>query len=459
MMIFKKKNLNAHNYFVAIIAAMGGLLFGYDTGVIAGVLSFIRDEFHLSTIQQELTVSSVVLGALIGAIFSGWFTDRFGRRFMLIMASLGFITGTILLVSAQSFTHLVIGRLIVGIAVGISSYTVPLFISEMSPASIRGTLVLINAITITGGEALAFLVDYLLTPFHAWRWMFAIGLVPAGLLLAGMLKLQETPRWFILNGQFANATNALKKIPFSKQIESELQYPQDAATLPKTKAWATLFSKDIRPVLWIGMILGIFQQFFGINTVMYYGPTIFESIGFASTSSQMFATFVMGVVNTLFSIICFWVVDRVGRRKLLLTGSAVAAICLVTIAIVLPHINNYPLLRMVAVLCLITYIAGYCVSVGSLFWLIIAEIFPLRVRGVGMSLAAAVQWGANLLVSMTFLSLINFFGASQVFMIYGFVCVLCFLFCYYKIPETRGLILDLPWEKQRTEESLPVSTC
>ncbi len=147
---------------------------------------------------------------------------------------------------------------------------------------------------------------------------------------------------------------------------------------------------------------------------------------------KMFATFIMGVVNTLFSIICFWVVDRVGRRKLLLTGSAVAAICLVTIATILPHINNYPSLRLIAVLCLITYIAGYCISVGSLFWLIIAEIFPLHVRGVGMSLAAAVQWGANLLVSMTFLSLIHFFGASQVFLIYGLVCVACFIFVIIK---------------------------
>ena len=396
-------------YLIASIAALGGLLFGFDTGVISGALSFISMEFHLSLIQQEMTVSSVVVGALLGALFSGWLADNIGRRHMLVNSAIGFIVGTFFAVTATAFLPLLLGRFIIGLAIGITSYTAPLFIAELSPARIRGTLVLINAITISGGEALSFLIDYLLAPFAAWRWMFAVGFIPAILFFLGLLFCTRSH------------TNVLAHSSLS--------------------AWKALFSKPYRPILWTGVMLGIFQQFFGINVVMYYGPTIFKSIGYYDTSTQLLATFFMGIVNTLFSVICFYLVDRVGRRRLLLTGSAIAAICLLTIAFIIPNLDDFSALRWIAAICFVGYIAGYCISVGSLFWLIIAEIFPSHIRGLGMSLAAAIQWAANLVVSMTFLSLVSYFGASVVFLLYGMVCILCMVFCYFHIPEKNGVPL------------------
>ena len=427
---------NSYSYRAVFIAALGGILFGYDTGVISGALSFINIDFQFSTFGQEMIVSSVVIGALVGAVGSGWFTDRFGRRFMLIVSAIEFMVGTTLAFTSTSIEQLFIGRLIVGFAIGITSYTTPLFISEISPALIRGTLVLVNAITISGGEALSFLVDYLLAPFEAWRWMFAIGIIPAILLFLGMLSIPETPRWLLLNEgreKVISLKGSLEGQPISSKHNQ----------MPQSKSWSFLFSNDVRPIIWIAVCLGLFQQFFGINTIMYYGPTIFKSIGYFNLSSQLAATLMMGLVNTLFSIICFYLVDRIGRRKLLLTGSAISAICLLTIATIIPSIANYPSLQIIAVICLVFYIAGYCISVGSLFWLIIAEIFPLHVRSLGMSVAASVQWAANFLVSMTFLSLVNCLGASHVFLLYGMVCIACFVFCYYKIPEMTGIPLEL----------------
>lgn len=401
-----------NQYFVALIAALGGLLFGYDSGVISGAMPLIKSEFSISTVIQEMVVSSIIIGALLGSLLSGWSVDKLGRRKMLIISASGFILGSLLTVIGTEIPEIIIGRFIVGLAIGVTSYTTPLFIAEHSPTTSRGTLVLINAVTISGGEACAFLINYLLTPYNAWRWMFGIGIIPAVFFLFGMLFIAESKTWLT-----------------QKNIEKN-QTP-----------WKLLFSKKIRPILWVGLSLGCFQQFFGINTVMYYGPSLFKAVGFMNNASQLIMTLIMGIVNTLFSIICFYYIDKVGRRFLLLNGSALAGLCLFIIAAIIPMIGEYPNLKIFAGICFILYIAGYCVSVGSLFWLIIAEIFPIPVRGIGMSIATAVQWGANFCISMTFLSLIQYFGASLVFMLYGSICIICFCFCYYKIPETSQIPL------------------
>lgn len=447
-------------YRIALIGALGGLLFGYDTGVISGALLFIREQFHTTTLLQEVIVSSVVLGALLGAIISGRLADHFGRRVMLMAAAMAFMVGTILSTTAQQLSVLILGRFIIGFAIGTSSYTAPLFISEMAPPAFRGTLVLINAITITGGEALAFLIDYWLTPSHAWRWMFLAGLVPAIALWIGMLKLPETPRWLVAKHQIGRARAILMRIRPAVQVETELDTIQASFTTQST-GWKQLFSKKIRPVLWIGLILGIFQQFFGINTVMYYGPTIFQALGFHSQTAQMLATLGMGIVNTLFSLVCLLLIDKLGRRKLLLIGSGIAAICLVIVGAILQTNTPSPSLQWVALISLIFYIAGYCLSVGSLFWLIIAEIFPLSVRGLGMSIATAVQWGANFIVSMTFLSLFDAVGPAHTFWLYAIVCGLCVIYCYCQVPETRGVPLEdieknLQQQKPSRQLGLPV---
>ncbi len=428
-------------YLVALVGALGGLLFGFDTGVISGALMFIDETFKINTLAQEFIVSSVVLGAMAGAIASGRLADYFGRRFMLIMAALAFIIGSLFSTLATNGETLIIGRLILGLAIGVSSYTTPLFISEMAPAKYRGTLVLLNAITITGGEAIAFLIDYVFAEQHAWRYMFAMGLIPAVMLLVGMILLPETPRWLVLKGLMGRAQKTLQKIRHHSEVEKELNEIKESFSLKKAN-WQQLFSKKIRPVLWIGIALGVFQQFFGINTVMYYGPTIFKEAGFQSTSAQILATFGMGVVNTIMSAVCVLIIDRVGRRKLLLIGSAIAALSLFIVGHVFKANIHTDTQKWLALISLIVYIAGYCISVGSLFWLMISEIFPLSVRGLGMSVATSVQWAANFLVSMTFLTIIQYCGAANTFWLYAIMCILCFIYCYFCVPETKGVPLE-----------------
>lgn len=429
-------------YLVAIIGAMGGLLFGYDTGVISGALIFISKTFAVNTITQEIIVSSVILGALIGAISSGRLADQLGRRTMLMAAASAFIIGTLIATFATTINMLILGRFIIGIAIGISSYTTPLFICEMAPTNYRGALVLLNAITITGGEAIAFLVDYALAPISDWRLMFATGLIPAIALFIGMLLLPETPRWLVLKGWIQKARDTLIQIRYNQNVEQELHDIQQSFSL-KNNNWRHLFSKKVRPVLIIAIALGIFQQFFGINTIMYYGPTIFNAAGFHGASSQILATLGMGVVNTIMSVVCVLIIDRIGRRKLLLIGSGIAAISLMVVGIAFRHSNQSLFAQWTTLIAMVVYIMGYCISVGSLFWLMISEIFPLSIRGLGMSLATAIQWGANFIVSMTFLSIVHSIGPSDTFWLYGSMCVLCLLFCYLFVPETKGVPLEM----------------
>ena len=428
-------------YQVAAIAAIGGVLFGFDTGIISGALVFIKNNFKPTTLKLELIVSSVVFGALIGAIISGHLADIFGRKRLLFNTALLFILGTIAATFARHINTLIAGRLILGLAVGMASYIVPLFIAEMAPAKLRGSLVLLNAIAITGGQAAAFLVDYILVHTHSWRLMFATSFIPALLLLLGILFVPETPRWLVLKGKLEDAKQTLIKIRNSLQIDAELNDIKEKLNL-KLGGWKELFSKITRPVLFVGLGLGILQQFVGINTVMYYGPTIFHTAGFQSTAADVLATFGMGLVNTLMSIISVFIVDKLGRRQLLLGGLTVATLSLAIVGIIF-HINaNSIWSRWIALIALVTYIAGYSISIGNLFWLIISEIYPLRIRGLAMSFVTAVQWGANFIVAMSFLTIVHTFGPAITFWLYGCMCLFGIIFTFYFVPETKGISLE-----------------
>ena len=424
---------------VALIAAVGGFLFGYDTGIISGALIFLQSTFAITTFVKEVIVASVVLGAFFGAVTSGRLADYFGRRQMLIVTAIAFIIGTALTTFTHNVPVLVIGRFILGLAIGVSSYTVPLFISEMAPPESRGSLVLLNGIMITGGEAIAFIVDYMLVPTHSWRLMFSTGFIPAIILLFGMLILPSTPRWLSLKKLHGEAHRVLKRIRNSKDVIEELHEIR-ASLIEKNGTWKVLFSKRVRPVLIIGLGLGILQQFVGINTVMYYGPYIFKAAGFQGASAQILATFGLGVVNTIMSIVAVLIVDKAGRRRLLLIGLAVAAISLGLVGLCFHGTTELSHILMLA--CMIVYIAGYSISIGSLFWLIIAEIYPLQIRGLAMSFVAGIQWLANFVVALTFLSILDAVGPTFTLWLYGVMCVIAFIFSYCYVPETSGVSLE-----------------
>ncbi|MCD6045523.1 MAG: galP 1 [Gammaproteobacteria bacterium] len=442
--INKRMNSKNQNYFlwvVASIAALGGFLFGYDTGVISGALIFIQNNFGLDTSQSEWVVSSVVLGALLGALCSGALADHFGRRMMLLLSAFFFILGTVAAVLAWQVWVLITGRLIIGLAIGISSYTTPLFISEVAPANKRGALVLLSVVMITSGEAISFLVDYGLAATQSWRWMLGSGLIPAILLLLGLLLLPTSPRWLVLKGQVKKAKETLSRLRGTVNIDSEFEEIADTLHVQSFK-WRELLAKPWRKVLLIGIVLGVLQQFLGINTVMYYGPILFNQLGFADTQASIFATFIMGVVNTLISIVALVCVDKLGRRRLLLYGFAIAGLSLLLLSYIVPDVGHKVESKILLLSLMVLYIAGYSLGIGGLFWVIIAEIYPLQCRGFAMSIVTAIQWAANFIVAATFLSILSYFGAAITFLLYATVCVLGFIFCYFFLPETKERSLE-----------------
>jgi SP family galactose:H+ symporter-like MFS transporter len=424
---------------IAIIAALGGLLFGYDTGIIAGAIIFITPLFHINAWMQGLLVSVMIIGAFIGSLTSGHLVDRYGSHHILRWMAAIFLFGAIITAIAPNITTIMIGRFILGIAVGVTSFLSPLFIAEMAPANERGKLVLLNGLMITSGEAIAFLIDYYLLPTQSWRFMFATCGIPAIALLIGTIFLPRSPRWLILQGNIAEARKVLGKIrPHQENVEVEIQQILTQVKLEKSH-WRELFSDNIRPALIIGLTLGIAQQFCGINAVMYYGPSMFAAMGFQTNQDQLLATFILGCVNTIITLMTILTVDHFGRRTMMITGLTIATLSLISAGLM---IKSGAFGSALLLISMITYIIGYSMSLGSLFWLIISEIFPLNMRGLGMSAATASQWGANIIISMSFLTILQTAGIANTFWLFSLVCIFSLAFTYWYIPETKGISLE-----------------
>ena len=433
--------MNKYVLITATIAATAGLLFGFDTGNIAGALIYIQKDLHTSTFQNELIVSITILGAFLSALFSSRLVDYYGRRGILIIAGGLFIIGALSGSIANSITTLVMARFLLGLAIGVSSYAAPLYISEMAPSQSRGQFVLLNGIAITSGEALAYLVDYFFSYNGNWRMMIFAGMIPGLILLMGMIFMPCSPRWLMMSGRSTKAVEVLKKIRGNSPIEAELNEISQVASCPRPTL-KMLFAKKVRPLLIIGIGLGVFQQLFGINTIMYYGPFIFHHAGFQSGSSQILATFGMGLVNVIMTLLTGLVVDRWGRRNLLMLGSTLAGVSLLVVSTLFHQTIQAPWQSHLLLFSMMTFIVGYCISVGSLFWLIIAEIYPLQIRSTAMSFATAIQWAANFAVSMTFLTMLTGLGPDWTFGFYASMCFAALIFSYYLVPETKGRTLE-----------------
>lgn len=429
------------------VAGLSGLLFGYDTGLIADVQTTVMAKFGFSAWQWGAIVSVTVIGAFFSALLSGLLIDRYGRRNTLRWVAVGFVVGSFVLVVATGFYSLFFGRLIIGMSIGVASYAAPLYIAELAPSSMRGALVLVNGMTITGGEALAFLMGYgVMSHNHdGWRFVFATAIIPAVLLLCGMIYMPCSPRWLLRCGDDIEALRVLKQLRVCHSIASnELkQIKKTIVTGLTTQRCVNpkrLLSKPMRILFLIGVVLGIGQQFSGINTIMYYGPHIFQLAGFGAETSAIFATFIMGLVNMVGTMVALLFVDWLGRRRLLVVGLVICAVALVVVASIFHSSQHHPDLLFISML---TYIFAYALSIGSLFWLIIAEIYPLPVRGLAMSVVTAVQWLANFVVALLFLPVLARIGASLVFYLFSVSCAVVAIFSYYCVPETRAKTLDV----------------
>ncbi|MBR9999222.1 MAG: sugar porter family MFS transporter [Cyclobacteriaceae bacterium] len=433
---------------IAAIAATGGLLFGFDTGVISGAIPFFKDFWALTDKQVEWIATAGLIGAIIGAAFSGRITDLIGRKKVIIAAAVIFGIGALWTGWADTPTSLFAGRLFLGLAIGVSSYAVPMYIAEISPTKQRGALVSAFQLLITIGILVSYLSDLGFADendMESWRPMFLVGVIPAIILFIGMFTLPETPRFLIGKGREEQGRRILKRLEEPELVEPAIDKMKKEIALDAEagKSWKDIFAPWLRTPLFIAIGIMFVQQFVGINTVIYYSPVIFENAGFASKTAAIAASVSVGAVNVLFTIVAMTVIDRVGRRKLYFIGTAGIAFALVALAISFAFQESLgDMAKWFTVGFVLLYIIFFAVSLGPLGWLIISEIFPLKLRGVGMSIGALSNWLFNAIVTFTFLSLINFLTATGAFLLYAVVGVVGLIWGYRYIPETKGITLE-----------------
>jgi SP family galactose:H+ symporter-like MFS transporter len=428
-------------HIIVSVAALGGLLFGYDTGVISGAILFIKKSFSLSPQLQEIVVSAVLVGAVIGAVTGGRLADRFGRRRLIILSAVIFSIGAVATALTPLISLLIAGRIVVGIAIGIASFIAPMYISELAPARVRGSLVSVNQLAITVGIVVSYLVDYAFSGLGAWRMMLGLAAVPSIILALAMWRLPSSPRWLVARGSMDKARSVLGRIRRPSEIDAEVK--EIKRSLEKQKGSGVLLSHPmLRMALFVGIGLAVFQQLTGINTVIYYAPTIFEFAGFKTAGFSILATVGVGLVNVAFTLLAIRLIDRVGRRPLLLGGVAGQIVGLVILGLAFQLHQLARFIGYIAVASLAIYVASFAIGLGPVFWLMISEIYPLKVRGAAMSLATVVNWGVNLAVAVTFLTLVGAVGRPGTFWIYAGIGIAAWLFFYFLVPETRGKSLE-----------------
>lgn len=426
---------------VAVIAALGGLLFGYDTGIISGALPTIADDFQLGDTGQQVVTSAIIVGAIVGACLSGRLAERLGRRRTVVWAGGIFAVSAVLAAIAPEAWTLGLARLVLGLAVGLASQAVPLYVAELAPPARRGSLVVAFQLAVTLGILAAYLAGYVLD--DGWRWMFALGAVPAVALLVGMGRLPESPRWlFTHQGQDAARAVLVRVRPAGADVDGELRQLAATAEEKGGRGLGALRAGWLRPALVAGIGLAVASQVTGINAIIYYAPTILQDSGFGH-SAAMLTTVGVGVVNFLMVMLGLWLVDRIGRRRLLLVLLPGAVLCLAALAAVFVG-GQAPTggARWIVVLGVIGYIAFNGGSLSVVVWLAGPEMFPLKARAVAVGVSTFAVWFCDLVVSLTTLSLTSALGVSGTFWLFAGVNALAFLFVFRYVPETRGRSLE-----------------
>ncbi len=428
-------------YLIAAVAAISGLLFGFDTAVINGALIFLRQELSLSTRDTEIATSSLLAGCAAGAALAGWLTDRWGRKRILVASAVLFAASSLGAALPRHLGEFVAARLAGGLAIGVASVLAPLYIAEISPRAIRGRLVSLNQMAIVTGILLAYFVNWLLSfagP-SSWRWMFASAAVPSAGFFLALLVVPESPRFLVETGNETEALAVLQRVGGREQAPVELAEIRDTIA-EESGTLRELFARRLRRPLGIAVFLAVFQQVTGINTVIYYGSLIFkEQVGGQSDSAAIGANVIIGSVNFLMTIVALWTIDRLGRRPLMMLASAGMAVSLFLLGFLF-RVQPPPAAAVLAAILL--YVASFGVGLGPGVWVVISELFPTRIRGRAMSIATVTLWLACILVAATFLSLVEAVGSTGAFWLYAAASVLNFLFIWRVMPETRGRSLE-----------------
>jgi SP family arabinose:H+ symporter-like MFS transporter len=432
---------NVYLIFISLVAALGGLLFGFDTAVISGTTPYIQPFFHLSELGLGWTVSSLLGGCIIGVAFAGKIGDQFGRRLSLIISSILFFLSAIGSALVSDITLFIIFRIIGGLAVGIASMLSPMYISEISPARQRGRLVSLYQLAIVVGILLAFISNVMLKDVgeNNWRWMLAVMALPAFLFFIFLFFAPESPRWLVQKNQLDLSLKILIKINGQEKAEVEIENIKSAIIRESDQGtYRELLSPKVRPILFLGIFLAVFSQITGINSIMYYAPVIFQSIG-KGIGSAITQTAFIGGINLVFTILAIYMIDKIGRRRLLIGGviGMIVSLTAITVAFYLKIHEGFFILFFI-----LFYIASFAISLGPLTWVIISEIFPNKLRSKAMSVAVLCLWLANFLLILVFPWMLANFGGATTFLFFTIMCIILLLVTLYKLPETGGQSLE-----------------
>lgn len=445
---------------LTLTAGIGGLLFGYDTGVISGALLYIRDDFVAvrdNEFLQETIVSMALVGAIIGAAGGGWMNDAYGRKKATLVADVVFMLGSLVMSAAPDPYVLIFGRLLVGLGVGVASVTAPVYIAESSPSEIRGGLVSMNVLMITGGQFLSYLVNLAFTQVSGtWRWMLGVAAVPAIIQFFLMLFLPESPRWLYLKNEKSEAISVLEKIYDFEHLQQEIDHLsaslEDDYSRNTSISYLDVFRiKEIRLAFFAGAGLQAFQQFTGINTVMYYSPTIVQMAGFTSNQLALLLSLIVAAMNATGTVVGIYLIDHFGRRRLALTSlcGVIISLCVLSVAFFFQSSCSTNGLSSCgtqfgwfAVLGLAMYIAFFAPGMGPVPWAVNSEIYPGAYRGICGGMSATVNWISNLIVAQTFLSVVSVIGTSATFLLLAGIAVIAFAFVVVFVPETKGMSFE-----------------
>ena len=446
--------------FLSVVAALGGFLFGYDTAVISGTIAQVTEQFRLDALQQGWYVGCALVGSIIGVLFAGILSDKFGRKFTMILSAILFSTSAIGCAVSVDFNQLVVYRIIGGVGIGVVSIISPLYISELAVAQYRGRLVSLYQLAVTIGFLGAYLVNYQLLGYstsnpdivtgwwslifvtEVWRGMLGMEILPALLFFIIIFFIPESPRWLILKGREEKATNILERIyTSSKDALFQLAETKSVLSSESKSEWKLLLQPGIRKAVIIGVCIAVLGQFMGVNAVLYYGPSIFENAGLSGGDS-LFYQVLVGLVNTLTTVLALVIIDKVGRKKLVYYGVSGMVISLILIATYFIYGESWGISSIFLLIFFLFYVFCCAVSICAVVFVLLSEMYPTRVRGFAMSIAGFALWiGTYLIGQLTPWMLQNLTPAGT-FILFAIMCVPYMLIVWKLVPETTGKSLE-----------------
>lgn len=429
---------------ISLAAGMAGLLYGYDTACISGAIGFLKQLYQLSTMEQGMITSAIMIGGMIGVAFSGTLSDHFGRRKVLRYGAILFAIASLLSAFTKTPGQLITTRIIGGIGIGLASSLATTYISEIAPANVRGTLSSLYQLLTTIGIALTYFVNLIVVDlgtykwniFTGWRWMLGIGSIPAILFFIALLIAPESPRWLIQHAQIDEGLKILEKINNKKEAKHQMIEIANSIQMEHHASLKKLFQPGLRKALLIGLFLAFLNQAAGMNVLMYYGPTIFKNAGFGGNSDFM-ATAGVGVVNVIATIFATLMIDKAGRRKLLIIGEILLSICSAIIMIAF-HIQSSSLMM----IGIFAFVISFAISAGPIPWIMIPELFPTYLRSRAAGICTVLMWGCNWAIGQFTPVMLGDWGGSKTFMFFMFVNILICIGVYFWIPETKNKSLE-----------------